>query len=141
MTARAPVVVEASLDDLRSDDVRFLQEAARRGRLHVRVPSDQLLAASTGKQPKFPALERLFLAESIRWVESATIVGRPVSADLGTLAADGATLVVRGEDLDPAVGDAARAAGVPFAEVPLSDRAGFPVWIRPRHRRGSLASS
>ena len=45
---RAPVVVEASLDNLRSDDVRFLQEAAALGPLHVRVPSDELVAELTG---------------------------------------------------------------------------------------------
>ena len=73
-TGGAPVIVEASLDNLRSDDVRFLQEAAALGPLHVRVPSDELVAHLTGAPPVFPAAERLFLAESLRWVDHAEVV-------------------------------------------------------------------
>ncbi len=97
--AKSVAIVEASLDDLRSDDVRFLQEAAGRGRLHVRVPSDEMVAHTTGSPPRFPAAERLFLAESLRWVERASIVERPVADELPTLAAPGVTLVGR-EDED-----------------------------------------
>ena len=81
MTA-STVVVEAGLDDLRSADVRFLQEAARRGPLHVRVPTDDLVARLTGAPPRFPAAERLFLAQSIRWVESAALVEQPVGGTM-----------------------------------------------------------
>jgi cytidyltransferase-like protein len=129
--AGSPVVVEASLDDLRSDDVRFLEEAARLGPLHVRVPSDDLVAASTGAPPSFPAIERLFLAESMRWVERATIVGRPAAGELHALAADGASLVLRegpdDADVVHAAQAAALAAGVPCHVVSPTDRAGFPV--------------
>ncbi len=131
---RTPVVVEASLDDLRSDDVRFLQEAARLGPLHVRIPSDDLVTSTTAAPPHFPAIERLFLAESMRWVERASIVERSVTDELGALAAEGASLVVRGEVGGPIAGAAAlalqaeaRAAGVPCHVVTTSDRAGFPV--------------
>jgi cytidyltransferase-like protein len=129
--AGSPVVVETSLDDLRSDDVRFLQEAARLGPLHVRVPSDDLVAAWTGAPPTFPAVERLFLAESMRWVEHATIVERPVADEMLELADRGASLVLRGESGDPAAlrtaQAAARAAGLRCHVVSLTDRAGFPV--------------
>ena len=125
------MVVETSLDDLRSDDVRFLQEAARLGPLHVRVPSDDLVAASMGTPPTFPAVERLFLAESMRWVEGATIVERPVVDEMLVLVDEGASLVLRGQPGDPAAlftaQAAARAAGVPCHVVSPTDRAGFPV--------------
>ena len=124
---RAPVIVEASLDNLRSDDVRFLEEAAALGPLHVRVPSDALVAQVTGAAPRFPAAERTFLAESIRWVARAEVVERPVARELDRLAAGGATLVVRAEDEDPTVWAAARALGVPYGVVPRTARAGFPV--------------
>jgi cytidyltransferase-like protein len=121
------VLVEASLDDLRSDDVRFLQEAASRGPLHVRVPSDDLVAEVGGSPPHFPAAERVFLAESIRWVERASIVDRPVTSELNGLAAECAALVVREEDEDPAARAAAHAAGVPYHMASPAARAGFPV--------------
>lgn len=124
-------IVEASLDDLRSGDVRFLQEAARYGQLHVRVPSDALVAETTGSPPSFPAVERLFLAQSLRWVESAVIVDRPVEAALPDLAAPGAVLVGREEDEDATLRAAADAAGVHYQLVSPADRSGFPV-IEPR---------
>jgi cytidyltransferase-like protein len=125
----APVVVEASLDNLRSDDVRFLEEAASTGPLHVRVPSDELLARRTGAQPAFPAAERLFLAESIRWVATARLVDLPLIADSGALAAlaaAGASLAVREEDEGPALRSVAGAA-IPSRVVTPAERAGFPV--------------
>ena len=121
-----PVVVEASLDNLRSADVRFLQEAARSGPLNVRVPSDGLVAERTGAPPLFPAMERLFLAESLRWVNSAAIVDRPVMAALPELAAARAMLVVRDGDGLAAARLAAAAHGVGFRSVTLADCAGFP---------------
>lgn len=125
MTTR--VIVEASLDNLRSDDVRFLEEAAALGPLHLRVPSDAVVAQATGSAPTFPAAERVFLAESIRWVERAEVVERPAARELDRLAADGATLVVREEEDDPAVHAAAAALGIRYRVVSRAARAGFPV--------------
>jgi len=124
VTKRA--VVQVSLDNLRSDDVRFLQVAAGHGSLHVRIPSGDLVAQTTGVPPSFPAAERLFLAQSIRWVERASIVDRPMADELGGLA-EGVTLVVPKEDDDPALEAAARAAGMPYRVVSAAARAGFPI--------------
>jgi cytidyltransferase-like protein len=120
-------VVQHSLDDLRSDDVRFLQEAARHGELHLRIPSDALIAQLTGSEPKFPVAERLFLADSTRWVSSAEVVEQPLASALHTVAADGVTVVVRGEDDDPVLRAAADRAGVRVQIVSPDDRAGFPI--------------
>ncbi len=134
MTDVTRVVVQASLDDLRSDDVRFLQEAASLGPLHVRVPSDELVVKLTGAPPDFPAVERLFLAGSIRWVDSAAVVDRPLTADLdkltdpADLAASGTTLVLREEDANVGLRDRTREVGVAFAVVSPAARAGFPLW-------------
>ena len=128
--SHAPVVVEASLDNLRSDDVRFLEEAAAHGPLRVRVPSDELVAQRTGAAPVFPAAERLFLAESLRWVEHAEIVDAALARApdaLDAVAVAGASIAVREEDQDPAVRAAADAAGVPYRVITRAARAGFPV--------------
>jgi len=123
----ARAVVQHGLDDLCSDDVRFLQEAAGYGDLHVRIPSDALVVELTGSEPKFPVAERLFLADSLRWVSSAEVVDQPITAALDALAADGAVVVVRPEDDDPALPSAAERAGVPVQVVSPDDRAGFPL--------------
>ena len=127
---RARVVVETSLDNLRSDDVRFLEEAASLGPLRVRVPSDELVAELTGAAPVFPAAERLFLAESLRWVEHAEVVDAAFTQapdTLAALAAAGATVAVREEDEDPVLRSAANAAGVPYRVISAAARAGLPI--------------
>lgn len=124
------VVVEASLDNLKSDDVRFLEEASARGSLHVRVMSDALVARLTGASPRFPAAERLFLAESLRWVDHAEVVDVALAESTGTLlalAGAGASIAVREEDKDPVVRAAAEATGVGLHIVAAAARAGFPV--------------
>ncbi len=129
-TAPAPVIVEASLDNLGSDDVRFLEEAAAAGPLHVRVPSDALVAERTGAPPAFPAAERLFLAESCRWVATAEVVDRPLADDLGPLAgspASPAAVAVREEDEDALLRAVAAGAGVAYLVITRAARAGFPV--------------
>lgn len=121
-----PVVVEAALDDLRSRDVRLLQEAARIGPVGVRVPSDALVAELTGAAPLFPAAERLFLAESLRPVAGAKIVDRPVDAVMGELGSAGALLVGRNEVEATATRAAAAAFGVPYRPLTDADCAGYP---------------
>jgi cytidyltransferase-related domain len=120
------VVVEASLDNLRSRDVRFLQEAARLGSLQVRVASDALVASLTGSAPLFPAAERLFLAESLRPVASVSVVDRPISTVMDELAATGAMVVTRKEHEAAGTHAAAAAYGVPYVQVSDTDCAGFP---------------
>jgi cytidyltransferase-like protein len=121
------VVVEASLDNLRACDVRFLEEAARIGPLHVRVPSDRLVEQLTGSPPLFPAVERLFLAESLRPVSSAEVADRAVSDALDGLATAGAAIAVREEDEDPVLRAAAAACSVLYVPVGLDARAGLPA--------------
>ena len=110
-------VVQHSLDDLRSDDVRFLQEAADGGALRVRIPSDALVAEVTGAPPKFPVAERLFLAQSLRWVSAAEVVDQPLSAALDVIAAGGSALAVRAEDHDQSLRAAVEAAGLTIRAI------------------------
>jgi cytidyltransferase-like protein len=67
------VVVTGSFDDLRSEHVRFLEEAGKLGTLHVLPWTDAIVAAVTGEPPKFPLAERHYLLQAIRYVQS---VGR-----------------------------------------------------------------
>ena len=121
-----PVVIEASLDDVRSADVRLLQEAARLGPLHLRIPSDVALERATGSPPHFPAAERLFLAESFRWVHSAAITDEPLAEVAPLLADRGAILAVPEDDADALLGPAA-AAGLTLRVVSRTSRVGFPL--------------
>jgi cytidyltransferase-like protein len=69
------VYVSGSFDDLRSPQVRFLEEAARLGPVHVVLWSDAVVGQMQGKAPKFVEAERKYLLESIRYVNRVTLCG------------------------------------------------------------------
>ena len=68
------VAVTGSFDNLRSKHVRFLEEAAKLGNVHVALWSDETCHAMEGRPPKFPEQERLYLLQSLRFVEHVTLV-------------------------------------------------------------------
>ena len=67
------VLVSASFDDLRSRDIRLLQEAASLGKVHVLLWSDDTVRMIEGIDPKFPQEERQYLVEAIRYVDRLSI--------------------------------------------------------------------
>ncbi len=75
------VVVSGVFDDLRSRDVRFLEEAAKGGPLQVLLWSDHLAIRQTGQLPLFPEKERVYLLESIRYVHRVTLVQERIQPD------------------------------------------------------------
>ncbi len=62
------IVVTGSFDDIRSRDVRFLQEAARVGDVHVALWRDEDVRALEGRGPKFPLEEREYVLRAVRYV-------------------------------------------------------------------------
>jgi cytidyltransferase-like protein len=68
------VVAAGSFDDLRTCHIRFLEEASRLGHLRVLVWSDATVQHLTGRPPKFPEEERLYLLEAIRYVDELALV-------------------------------------------------------------------
>ena len=120
------VVISTSLDNLQSPDVRFLQEAARLGKVHLDLWSDPLVEATTGRPPAFPQQERLFLAQALRDVGSASVADRLPAAALADLAASPATLVVPPAADDPDLRARCRALGVEYRVIGADQLAGFP---------------
>ena len=64
-------VVSGAFDDLKSPDIRFLQEAGKLGGLTVLVAPDVSIQRTTGKPPKFPLAERLYFLNALRYVGRA----------------------------------------------------------------------
>jgi cytidyltransferase-like protein len=62
------VVVAGEFDDIRSNHLRFLEEAARFGELTVLLCPDQTVRELTGEPPIFPEAERLYFLNAIRYV-------------------------------------------------------------------------
>ena len=73
--------VTGSFDDMRSSDIRFLEEAARRGELHVFLWSDEVVRRLDGVSPKFPLEERMYLLQAIRYVNQVHLVNQLADRD------------------------------------------------------------
>ncbi|MBC8096137.1 MAG: adenylyltransferase/cytidyltransferase family protein [Akkermansiaceae bacterium] len=67
------VFVAGGFDDIRSRQIRFLEEASRLGPLTVQLWSDQMLEKLTGKPPKFPEAERLYFLRAVRYVSEVKL--------------------------------------------------------------------
>ncbi len=77
----AKIVVSGGFDDVRSRDLRFLQEAAKLGDVTVLLWADQAVEKFTGKQPKFPLAERLYFLKAVRYVSHVVEFNPAGSAD------------------------------------------------------------
>ncbi len=69
------IAVSGAFDDVRSRDLRFLEEASRRGPLTVLLWSDEAVESVTGRRPKFPLAERLYFLKAVRYVSRVLPVG------------------------------------------------------------------
>jgi cytidyltransferase-like protein len=68
MSSPKQVIVSGGFDDIKSRDLRFLEEASKLGQLSVLVWPDKALQKLTGKAPKFPLAERLYFLNAVRYV-------------------------------------------------------------------------
>ncbi len=75
MSSPKQIIVSGGFDDLKSRDLRFLEEASKLGELTVLLWTDEMLRQTTGKAPKFPLAERLYFLDAVRYV------GRVIAAD------------------------------------------------------------
>ena len=75
------VVATGSFDNLGSGHVRFLEEASKLGHLHVLMWSDEAVRSLHGRTPEFPAQERLYLLQGIRYVGGVRVVSEEVRRD------------------------------------------------------------
>jgi len=69
------VVVTGAFDNLRSGQIRFLEEAAKLGEVTVLLWDDELVRESQGRGPKFPETERAYFLRAIRFVRRVVVTG------------------------------------------------------------------
>jgi cytidyltransferase-like protein len=68
MSAQKQIIVSGGFDDIRSRQLRFLEEAAKLGELNVLLWPDQMFQQIQGRPPKFPLAERLYFLHAVRYV-------------------------------------------------------------------------
>jgi cytidyltransferase-like protein len=77
----AQVLVSGGFDDIKSRDLRFLEEAAKLGELVVLLWPDTTLEKLTGKPPKFPFAERSYFLNATRFVNRVLEAHVPADFD------------------------------------------------------------
>ncbi len=75
------IVVSAGFDDIKSRDLRFLEEASKLGQVTVLLWPDSLLEKLTGKAPKFPFAERQYFLNAVRHVRRVAETGATQNPD------------------------------------------------------------
>lgn len=70
-------VISGAFDDIKSPQIRFLEEASKLGELTVLLWSDELIHQRDGRPPKFPQAERLYFLRAIRYVGEVRLIEQP----------------------------------------------------------------
>ena len=126
MPAQKHVVVSGGFDDIRSRDLRFLEEASKLGRLTVLLRPDAVLQKLTGNTPKFPLAEQSYFLNAVRYVSRVIEADDGVGPDAlpGDLAAD------IWSDYDPTANSArakfCREGGIGYHVFKSDELKGFP---------------
>jgi cytidyltransferase-like protein len=75
------IIVAAGFDNLSSRDMRFLEEAAKHGELHVLLWSDDAIRHLTGNPPGLPLAEREYFVQAVRHVARIHLSEAPCDPD------------------------------------------------------------
>jgi cytidyltransferase-like protein len=123
------VAVTGSFDDLHSRHVRFLEEAAKCGNVHVALWSDETVLALEGQPPRFPERERSYLLQALRFVNKVTLVRGKIQPDaLPDLGSTKPDIWIADPQRGPTVERAlASAQGVRYDVINQDKLNGFPV--------------
>ena len=73
MSSQKQIIVAGAFDDIKSRDLRFLEEAAKLGELSVVLFSDEVLQRLAGKAPKFSLAEREYFLNAVRYVSKVVV--------------------------------------------------------------------
>jgi len=120
------VVVCGSFDDVRSRDLRFLEEAAKQGPLCVLLWSDEAVRAQTGCAPRFPEEERLYFVSAVRYVDKALLVGEAGGALPSVEGVNFSGWTVDAESDSEAKRDLCRRRGISYRVLSEEELGGFP---------------
>ena len=128
------VFVYGSFDNLKTFQIRFLQEASKLGKVFILLFSDQVSFTINGKKPAFPENERRYYLESLRYVNQLSIIDNFVSKNeipcIDALQKNDRVQpiwAVMENQANPEKNDFCRIHNLRYQILPDSDLVGFPV--------------
>ncbi|MFC1763298.1 adenylyltransferase/cytidyltransferase family protein [Planctomycetota bacterium] len=128
MSQANKAILCASFDNMRSPQIRLLEEAQAFGPVYVYIWNDATIETLTGAPPKFPVPERLYYLESISYVEKVTPVTLSHPDELPAALDVRGTWVVAQDQDNPAKQAAAQKQGLDYQGVTEDKLASFPPW-------------
>ena len=127
MSAQKQVVVSGPFDDIRTRQLRFLQEASNLGILTVFVWPDELIRSQTRNAPKFSLAERLYFLNAVRYVRRVAPLNISDSPHVLPREADAPAIWIEEEtDYRPERQRFCQQRGIDYRVLPLSQMMGFP---------------
>jgi cytidyltransferase-like protein len=75
MSERKQIIAFGGFDDIRSGDLRFLEEAGKLGALTVLVWPDCVIQRVSGTLPRFPLAERVYFLNAVRYIHRVVQLG------------------------------------------------------------------
>jgi cytidyltransferase-like protein len=81
MSGEKQIIVSGGFDDIKSHDLRFLEEASKLGELSVLLWPDETLQKLTGRATKFSLAERKYFLNAVRYVSRVIETGGSASFD------------------------------------------------------------
>lgn len=121
------VLATGGFDDLRSRQMRFLEEASRLGELTVLLWTDETIQALTGRPPKFPFAERLYFLNALRSVHHVAAAVGPHHPDALPSNADSVTWVDDEATANATRRTCADCLGIDYHVLRSDQLTGFPV--------------
>jgi cytidyltransferase-like protein len=76
------IIVSGGFDDIKSRDLRLLEEASKLGELTVLLWTDRGIQEATGRPPKLPLPERSYFLNAVRYVSRVVELEGPAMPDL-----------------------------------------------------------
>jgi cytidyltransferase-like protein len=120
------IIVSGGFDNIRARQLRFLEEAAKLGRLTVLLWPDEALQRLTGKVPQYALAERLYFLKAVRYAAQVLPVSASLSLDELPSLIGGHVWVDEEADATPARREFCRARGIEYRLLPASQMSGFP---------------
>jgi len=127
MSGPREIVASGPFDNIRSRELRFLEEASKLGRLTVLLWPDDAVWRVTGRAPEFPFAERRYVLEAVRFVDkvavadSALVPGELPAGLQADVWADYAPTA------SPQRRSSCLRRGIPYREFAPDELSGFPV--------------
>jgi cytidyltransferase-like protein len=76
------IIVSGGFDDIKSRDLRFLEEAAKLGELSILLWPDESIQKISGKPPKFPLAERNYFLNAVRFLNRILVTDNSLESNL-----------------------------------------------------------